>query len=179
MSSHHSSEKLMSSMYIHTGALPQLKAQSTMSIDVDTVYAMARSLMDAHGLKDWKLRLNTRTSSAGLCYFDTKTIALSTVYIKHRDATIDILKNIVLHEIAHALVGKAHGHDAVWRAKALEIGCDGKRCTVLKNERTPKNKYLISCECHKAFRDRLCGKMKNVHGQKCRRCHTTISVTEN
>jgi Zn finger protein HypA/HybF involved in hydrogenase expression len=38
------------------------------------------------------------------------------------------VKNTLLHEIAHALVGPHHGHDRVWRAKALELGCNGSRC---------------------------------------------------
>lgn len=37
------------------------------------------------------------------------------------------IRDTWLHEIAHALVGPDHGHDEVWRTKALAIGCDGKR----------------------------------------------------
>ena len=33
----------------------------------------------------------------------------------------------LLHEIAHALVGRKHNHDAEWKAKAREIGCTGER----------------------------------------------------
>lgn len=32
------------------------------------------------------------------------------------------VRNTVCHEIAHALVGRGHGHDAVWLCKALELG---------------------------------------------------------
>jgi SWI/SNF-related matrix-associated actin-dependent regulator 1 of chromatin subfamily A len=34
-------------------------------------------------------------------------------------------KDTILHEIAHAIVGPHHGHDEVWRGKAVEIGCTG------------------------------------------------------
>src|SRR6266852_6094997 len=27
-----------------------------------------------------------------------------------------------------SLVGKAHGHDQVWQAKAMALGCSGRRC---------------------------------------------------
>ncbi len=53
------------------------------------------------------------------------------------------VKDTILHEIAHALVGKAHHHDDVWRAKALEIGCSGRRCHDLQF--TPP-RYLVTCE---------------------------------
>lgn len=33
-----------------------------------------------------------------------------------------------LHEIAHARVGPGHAHDAVWQAKAREVGCSASRC---------------------------------------------------
>ena len=36
------------------------------------------------------------------------------------------VKNTLLHEIAHALVGPGHRHNRVWRQKAREIGCDAK-----------------------------------------------------
>jgi hypothetical protein len=35
---------------------------------------------------------------------------------------------VVAHELAHAIVGYGHGHDAVWRAKAIELGDTGARC---------------------------------------------------
>jgi hypothetical protein len=42
-------------------------------------------------------------------------------------SSIDLLSqaritDLILHEIAHALVGPSHGHDVTWKAKALEIG---------------------------------------------------------
>ena len=36
------------------------------------------------------------------------------------------MTDTILHEMAHALVGQVHGHDAVWQAQVL--GCSGRRC---------------------------------------------------
>lgn len=55
------------------------------------------------------------------------------------------VKNTILHEIAHALVGGGHGHDWAWRSKALEIGCDGNRCYTTKNTVVPESKYIAVC----------------------------------
>ena len=49
----------------------------------------------------------------------------------------DEVLDTILHEIAHALVGPQHGHDAVWRAKAREIGCTGERCVSSDSPRVP------------------------------------------
>jgi hypothetical protein len=40
----------------------------------------------------------------------------------------DDVRDTILHEIAHALVGPRHGHDATWAARARAIGCSGQRC---------------------------------------------------
>ena len=54
-----------------------------------------------------------------------------------------------MHEIAHALVRKGHGHDAVWKAKALSIGCDGQRCghSFTSTERP----YELRCDASHGF----------------------------
>ena len=87
---------------------------------------LARRLMKKHGLADWLLRLDNAKRRAGMCKHSTKTISLSVPLVRIRSD--DNVRNTILHEIAHALVGPGHGHDYVWRRKAIEIGCDGKRC---------------------------------------------------
>jgi predicted SprT family Zn-dependent metalloprotease len=39
----------------------------------------------------------------------------------------DKIKDTVLHEIAHAIVGGEHGHDRVWKDCAQRIGSTGSR----------------------------------------------------
>ena len=39
-----------------------------------------------------------------------------------REHDPDEVRDTILHEIAHALVGPGHGHDAVWKAKCVEVG---------------------------------------------------------
>jgi len=52
-------------------------------------------------------------------------------------------KNSLLHEISHALVGHANGHNIVWRRMAHRLGCDGKRC--YSELKIPKGKYVYKC----------------------------------
>ena len=90
-------------------------------------------LMTEHKLLDdgWYFRFNNSRTIAGQCNHTYKEINLSKFLLPHMlDSSI---KNTILHEIAHALVGYSHGHDSVWRRKALEIGCDGNRCYNQKN----------------------------------------------
>ena len=44
-------------------------------------------------------------------------------------ATWSEIRDTLLHEIAHAIVGPGHGHDALWQTAARRIGCTEKRCS--------------------------------------------------
>ena len=57
------------------------------------------------------------------------------------------VKNTILHEIAHALVGVHHGHNYVWQRKAMEIGCDGNRVASYDVANQVRYKYLAKCPC--------------------------------
>ena len=99
--------------------------------------------MHYYGLtqKGWGYEFDVSKSRAGQCRYRTKTIGLSRYYVNHKSITDNQVKNTILHEIAHALT-KGHNHDEVWRQKALEIGCDGKKCW---QSTTEYYKYKYSC----------------------------------
>ena len=101
---------------------------------------LATKLMDAHGLVGWRIKLDHARRRAGQCDYTNKIISLSRLYVRHAD--IDHIRDTILHEIAHALVGPRHGHDAVWRQKAREIGCSAARCHSLSFARA---KWVMTC----------------------------------
>ena len=96
-------------------------------MDLRMALAMGRGLMEQHGLDDWILVFDRAKTRAGACRPARREIALSAPLTRlHDEAEV---RDTLLHEIAHALVGARHGHDAVWQAKALELGCSGERCS--------------------------------------------------
>lgn len=95
------------------------------AMDITHAQELVRGLMDVHGLTDWRLEFRNFTTTGGRCYYQQKSIALSKKLVPLWEA--EAVKSTALHEIAHALVGVGHGHDAVWRAKLLSLGGDGKR----------------------------------------------------
>ena len=101
---------------------------------------LATKLMNAHGLAGWRIKLDHARRRAGQCDYTNKIISLSRLYVRHAD--IDHIRDTILHEIAHALVGPRHGHDAVWRQKAREIGCSAARCHSLSFARA---KWVMTC----------------------------------
>jgi predicted SprT family Zn-dependent metalloprotease len=81
---------------------------------------LARRLMDAHGLADWRLELDHARRRAGACRHPRRTISLSAQLIPLYPE--EAVRGVVLHEIAHARVGASHGHDAVWKREARRLG---------------------------------------------------------
>ncbi len=82
-----------------------------------------RDLLDVQGLNDWHIRLTTDITKPflGLCSYKDRTIILNAFHIDtHPD--VEVI-NTIRHEVAHALT-TGHGHDAIWRSKAIELGCD-------------------------------------------------------
>ncbi|MCR6032800.1 M48 family peptidase [Nocardioides sp. zg-579] len=96
-------------------------------MDLDEAARMARGLLDEHGLRDWTVVFDRAKRRAGICRPAQRQIGLSgPLTALHDEAEV---RDTVLHEVAHALVGPRHGHDAVWRATAVRIGCSGRRCS--------------------------------------------------
>ncbi len=111
---------------------------------IASILETATALMEANGLHEWQFQFDHSTRRAGCCNYRDKTISIS-FHLAHNGADFEILDTI-LHEIAHALVGKEHNHDAVWKAKARAIGCSGNRTHRMEFS-TPKWKVRCENDC--------------------------------
>ena len=94
----------------------------------------AREQLDKHGLSNWNINL-IKPITKKLVYtartlYHNNTIEIMIPYILKCD--FFKIKNTILHEISHAIVGKNHGHDDIWKNKAIEIGCDGLETIKIK-----------------------------------------------
>lgn len=79
--------------------------------------------MAEHGLDGWRFRFDRARRRAGSCVHSMRTITLSGPLVDlYDEATV---RGVVLHEVAHALVGPQHHHDAVWRRTAVRLGAPG------------------------------------------------------
>tara|TARA_Y100001951_G_C11121069_1_gene172797 strand:+ start:83 stop:577 length:495 start_codon:yes stop_codon:yes gene_type:complete len=103
---------------------------------------LARELMEKHKLDGWKLKFDESKSHLGQCRYSEKSIYLSYPYVEINDEKI--IRNTILHEIAHALAGSGHGHNRIWKTIARHIGCTGDRCT--RGAERPRGKWTRHCE---------------------------------
>lgn len=118
--------------------------------DLREVKRLAWELYKEHNLKDWWFSFDNAKSRFGVCYYENKHISLS------RELTLlnsmNEVRETLLHEIAHALVGYKHGHDDVWKAKCIELGIAPERCYDNKRVKTPEGKFKYKCpKCDKIF----------------------------
>ena len=85
------------------------------------VQALAQALLGRHRLAGWTFRFDHAKRRGAACHPGRRLITMAAGYAAM--ATPEAIEDGLLHEIAHALVGCEHQHDAVWQAKARAIGC--------------------------------------------------------
>jgi predicted SprT family Zn-dependent metalloprotease len=117
---------------------------------------LATSTLDEHKRlgyvpQIWKFSLNSGKRLLGKCNYIKKTISLSKHFIPV--ATPEEIKEITLHEIAHASVGPGHGHGPVWRSMCVRIGAKPERCASFETCKNIPARYTGTCPtCGGSFR---------------------------
>ncbi len=135
-------------------------------MDITEALHLAENLKQEHKLHDWTMVIKRTKVSFGTCYYCPKVIALSQYLVKLNE--VEQVRNTILHEIAHALVGRGHNHDHVWRRQFIAMGGDGKRCYNSKNTNTPKPNFIGMCpNGHTSNRYRLTTRAYTMACAKC------------
>lgn len=135
---------------------------------------MAIELMDKYGLirKGWYFDINDRfVRTAGQCSYKKKTISLPTKYVSLNSE--ESVRQVILHEVAHALVGPGHHHGSVWKRQAVAIGALPRACTP-KGNKYPDERYKAQCPCGKVVMDH-----RRTSNRRFRCCRTPVVWQEN
>src|SRR6266849_4598630 len=131
----------------------------------EEILRFASGLLSAHGLHDWSFAFNRRKQEMGLCYFGSKCIELSVHFIERNDD--EVIRDTLLHEIAHALVVPGHGHGPCWKQKCLEIGARPERLCFDVN--MPEGRWQATCGSCGMLHHRH-RRPKHLIGWNCRHC---------
>lgn len=151
--------------FSHCGSIPTRSVRDRAMC----VRGLARAMLASYGLKDWTFTFNRRKTEMGLCLYCPKRIELSVYFIELNND--EAIRETLLHEIAHALVGPGHGHDNFWKQQCLKIGAKPERlgyavsmpegpwraqcgyCGMLHHKHR-KPKHMIGWFCSSCGRDR-------------------------
>jgi predicted SprT family Zn-dependent metalloprotease len=131
-------------------------------MELDDAEQLALELMRQHGLSPrWKFSFDRAIRRFGCCNERKRLITIS-ARLTELNSEYEV-RDTILHEIAHALVGARAGHGRKWRKMASIIGCNARSC--YGNEvRQPTGKFIGHCptcgiEIHRARRRRVsCGR---------------------
>lgn len=84
------------------------------------VLFLTQELLKKYDLMDTEIEFRSHYDYSGTCNEGGEIITLQLNFCINED--IEEVRNTILHEIAHALVGTHCGHNIVWQNKARELG---------------------------------------------------------
>lgn len=89
---------------------------------------LTHEMMQQHGLTQlgWTFKFNRAIKCFGVCYLHRRQIQLSRPLVELN--TEERVRDVILHEIAHALVPAGVHHGPVWKRMAIKIGAIPKTC---------------------------------------------------
>ena len=125
-----------------------------------------------YALPGWTIGFNKAKQIAGICNHTKKKICISRGFFEK--STFDELKDTVLHEVAHMLVGSEHGHNKIWKQKAIEIGCSGERCHDV--DFSQPNYKILCVGCNKELG--TCFKKIKCDNKRSKCCSQKITLTK-
>ena len=118
-------------------------------MDIKLCERKTKELMNRY-VPGWGFGFDRARVRFGCTHYTTKQITLSRVLCELNEW--ETIQPVVLHEIAHALVGQMRGHDTTWKEACLRLGGDGKRLYDSDVVNTPEFKYKATCPvCGKVY----------------------------
>jgi len=145
-----------------------------LTLSIKDAYMLGNKLLAEHGLlqQGWRFDLSNEKQTLGRCIHSRKTIIYSVHYLRE---PIESIRDTILHEIAHALVGPdVDSHGWKWRAKCVEIGAKPQRLADPTNYEAKPN-YKIECPECGWFTTRLRMRQRNF-GSTCPECSTEVVI---
>jgi predicted SprT family Zn-dependent metalloprotease len=137
------------------------------------VFCYTLRLLEEFGLSSkYTVAFSNKKYTCGMCYAPQGRgkgcIELSKEFINYN--SYERILEVILHEIAHALVGNRHNHDKVWKAKARQLGISDN---IKVDSNIPPAVYVASCcVCKEKY-----GRYRRPQKRKtpsCKKCGTRL-----
>jgi predicted SprT family Zn-dependent metalloprotease len=96
----------------------------------------------------WSFKLIRAKGFLAQCIYSTKTIEFSKYFLELNSKKL--IKDVILHELSHALCDASCGHDETWKSKCIELGANPTR--LIENVKLMPGAYQATCpQCNKIF----------------------------
>jgi hypothetical protein len=134
-------------------------------MDLKELQSLAQATMAEHGLGGWTFRFGRSKRRLGMCDHRRKCIEIAAYYAYFTPE--GLVKDTLLHEVAHALAGPGAGHGPKWKAVAARIGATPKACDDSEETVVPPGDWQAVCPgCSKThYRYR---RPMTLSGYRCR-----------
>ena len=96
-------------------------------METDKAEHLARTLIFQHLGAGWRFEWDNAKQRLGSCRYIGSTITLSLPYARLSEERV--VRETVLHEIAHALAGPGAGHGRDWKRIAVRLGVNPSSST--------------------------------------------------
>ena len=152
-----------SEVFGDTGALDRVRA-------LGHVESLCRQVLQQEGLRGWTIRWDNAKRRAGACNHKARLISFSRVLIPLYPQ--EVQKDIVMHEVAHAIAGPGAGHGSAWKKVAKRLGAT-PRAMLSRSLPQPPAKWEGTCP--------RCGAKRHLHSSprrvvSCGSCSRTFSA---
>jgi predicted SprT family Zn-dependent metalloprotease len=139
-------------------------------MEFNTARTLAFDLLALHGLR-LPIRWSTAKRQLGAIKFKNKVaveLVLSKVFIAANEEAA--VKDLILHEIAHALVGCENEHNHVWKAKCREIGARPEQYAKLADSNVLPTHQVKCTQCECVYKNLFAASRKDYSQYLCGRC---------
>ncbi len=92
--------------------------------------------------------------------------------------SLERVRKMILHEIAHGLAGVQAGHGARWQQACAQVGIPGeKQCFDSSDTVTPPARWQSTCPaCGRVYKMQSIRSSRRMHGSRCR-CPAAAPLT--
>jgi predicted SprT family Zn-dependent metalloprotease len=124
----------------------------------------------------WAISFDRSKKRLGACFLGKRVISLSEPVTRLND--VSVIENTLRHEIAHALAGYGHDHDATWRRMCVVTGARPETCTDSRTVVMPSSPYSWVCpKCEADYP--IYRRPKYNSRYTCKTCRVEVNLVRN
>ncbi|WP_169973369.1 SprT-like domain-containing protein [Tautonia rosea] len=134
-------------------------------MDLEQLHAIAHHELRKQGLHGWTFGLAQTKRRLGACKYRLKRIEIAEYHVRNNPD--EMVRDTLLHEIAHAIAGPDAGHGPAWKAVAIRLGATPRSCETSNTLAVQPGDWQATCpSCQKTVH--YYRQPKSLSGYRCK-----------